>query len=293
MIDLLEGKKLTVDLPAQPNSLVRLVDCMPRCLPEGHTTGDYAVVEAARVSYGAGTKKNSDDRTLIRYLLRHSHTTPTEMIECKWHMEMPIFIARQFIRHRTANVNEYSARYSVLEDHFYLPTVENMRLQSNTNKQGGTTAMDEAVAKQLLAEEEEHDRACYALYEKRIAAGMSRELARDVLPLNIYTKWYWKNDLWNTMNFLRLRMDSHAQLEIRELAGAMYEIMRPLFPHCLEAFDDYINMERTCKLSAPEIARVRLKQLEPVWKIEEGKDKGKPTREELEFQEKLKKLGLQ
>ncbi len=158
MRDLLEGKTLEVRPKDQPESLVRLVDCMPRCLPDDVETGDFAVTEAARVSYGSGTKKSSDDRTLIRYLLRHYHTTPTEMIELKWHMEMPIFIARQFIRHRTANVNEYSARYSVLEDKMYLPTIENMRKQSNTNKQGGTAQMDQAVADVLLAEESEHDK---------------------------------------------------------------------------------------------------------------------------------------
>ncbi len=251
MKDLLYGKKLEMKFDDQPNSFVRLVDCMPRVIPDDVMTGtgDFAVVQAARVSYQGGTTKASDDRTLLRYLLRHYHTTPFENCELKWHMSMPIFIARQFIRHRTANVNEESGRYSVMKEKFYVPTIENMRKQSNKNKQGGNEPMDAVTAQELIDSETEHDRRCYELYQKRIAAGMARELARDVLPLNLYTSWYWKNDMWNTMNFLRLRMDSHAQYEIRELAGAMYQIIQPLFPDCMEAFDDYVNMDNVVRLT--------------------------------------------
>ncbi len=293
MKDLLEGKILEYRPSDQPDSFVRLVDCMPRCLPDGVETGDYAVVEAARVSYAGGTHKSSDDRTLLRYLLRHAHTTPGEMIVMKWHMSMPIFIARQFIRHRTVSVNEESGRYSIMKEVFYVPTIENMRKQSNRNKQGGDEPMDVLTAQELIDKETDHDRRCYELYKERIDAGMARELARDVLPLNLYTSWYWKADMWNTMNFLRLRMDSHAQLEIRQLATGMYNILKPLFPLCIEAFDDYINMANTCKLSRLEVERVKAKQFAPLWLLKDEKSGvEKPSREEVEFQEKLGKLGL-
>lgn len=288
MKDLFEGKQLEVAIPDQPHSAIKLVDTMPRLVPYDVSSGDYAVAQAARVSYGEGTRQLSEDRHLIRYLLRHRHTTPFEMIEMKWFMQMPISTARQFIRHRTANVNEYSARYSVVKDMFYVATPENVRKQSNTNKQGGTTPIDPEVARQLLVEEEAHDTASYALYQKRLDAGMAREIARNVLPVNMYTMWFWKNDMWNTMNFLRLRMDSHAQLEIRQLANAMYEVAKQLFPVCLEAFDDYINMNTTVSLSRLDVDRIQRKAFAPEWIAENGK----LAREEVEFQEKRAKLGL-
>jgi len=144
------------------------------------------------------------------------------------------------------------------------------------------------TAQQLLDKETEHDRRCYELYEERIKAGMAREIARNVLPLNLYTEWYWKLDMHNTMHFLMLRKDSHAQLEIREMAQAMYDLLKPLFPECMEAFDDYIDMEKTCRLSRLEVERIANKQFEPVWLD----NKGKSNREEQEFQAKLKQLRL-
>lgn len=292
MRDLLEGKVLEIRPNDQPESFVRLVDTMPRLVVTEIDTGDFAVVQAARVSFQSGTEKKSDDRTLLRYLLRHSHSTPFEMIEMKWHMSMPIFIARQFIRHRTANVNEESGRYSVMKEKFYIATLAKVRKQSNTNKQGGTDPMEAITAQELIDLETEHDRRSYELYQRRIAAGMARELARNVLPLNLYTSWYWKCDMWNTMNFMRLRKDSHAQIEIQEMAIAMYDILKPIFPDCIEAFDDYVDMEKTCKLSRLEVQRIKERALGVMWLNESGKDKGKPTREELEFQAKLENLGL-
>ncbi len=288
MRDLLQGKVLEIRPPDQPESFVRLVDTMPRLVPDQITTGDFAVVQAARVSFQNGTTKASDDRTLLRYLLRHYHTTPFEMIMAKWHMSMPIFIARQFIRHRMSSVNEESGRYSVMKEVFYIPTVEKMRKQSKTNKQGGDVPMEAVTAQELIDRETEHDRRCYELYKERIDKGMARELARDVLPLNLYTSWYWKSDMWNTMNFLRLRMDSHAQIEIQELATAMYTILKPIFPDCIEAFDDYVNMANTLKLTRLDIERIQEKRFPVEWRDE----KGKPTREENEFQAKLVKLNL-
>lgn len=282
MKDLFEGIKLEYVPVGQPESLIRLVDAMPRFLPEEATTGDFAIVQAARVSYGAGTKKVNEDRGLIRYLLRHQHTTPFEMIEFKWHMRMPIFIARQWIRHRTANVNEYSGRYSEVPEKYYLPELENLRTQSKSNRQGGDGMVESSIAESIIKKEQEHDIAAFQLYNDRLEAGVARELARTVLPLNTYTEWYWKNDLWNTMNFLRLRMDSHAQQEIRVLSTLMYDIMKQIVPIAIEAFDDYINYANTVRLSRIEVERIANRDFSPL----ENK------REWEEFQTKLIKLKL-
>ena len=225
------------EVKVHDHGLVALVDVMPRLVPVGKTA-DFAIVQAARVSYGQGTKQVNEDRGLIRYLARHRHTTPFEMVEFKFHHVMPIFIARQWIRHRTANVNEYSARYSVVPDRFYRPSVENVRKQSAVNRQGGDEPMEEKTAAefcQYLDAVEAH----YADYQKLIDKGVARELARIGLPLNVYTEWYWKIDLHNLFHFLSLRMDSHAQQEIRDYAGAMFALVRPIVPIAAEAFLDY------------------------------------------------------
>ncbi len=238
------------------HGFIALVDAMPRLVPEGQTA-DAAIVQAARVSYGQGTKKISEDRGLIRYLLRHRHTTPFEMVEFKFHVAMPIFIARQWIRHRTANVNEYSGRYSVMPDRFYRPSLENVRKQSRSNRQGGEerfkTLFDPAAAEGADAEalKREHatagqflaflDRAeaLYAEYQRLNEAGVARELARIGLPVSLYTEWYWKCDLHNILRFLALRMDQHAQEEIRAYATAMHDLIAPIVPITMEAWRDY------------------------------------------------------
>ncbi len=222
------------------HGLVALIDAMPRLVPAG-STADAAIVQAARVSYGAGTKKINEDRGLIRYLLRHHHTTPFEMVEFKFHCVMPIFVARQWIRHRTANVNEYSARYSVVRDRFYKPAREDIKVQSQLNRQGREELADEATAAAFLEHLEKVEAEQYEAYEKFIEAGMARELARVALPVNVYTEWYWKCDLHNVLRFLHLRMDEHAQKEIRDYATAMYELIRPIVPITCEAFEDYLR----------------------------------------------------
>ena len=202
------------------HGFIALVDAMPRLVPEGKTA-DAAIVQAARVSYGQGTKRVNEDRGLIRYLMRHHHTTPFEMVEFKFHMAMPIFVARQWIRHRTANVNEYSGRYSIIPDQFYTPSLDSVRKQSTTNRQGGNERFgsDDAEVQtaqgflDYLAKAE----SLYADYEGLLERGVSRELARVGLPANIYTQWYWKCDLHNILHFLELRLDEHAQEEIRRL----------------------------------------------------------------------------
>jgi thymidylate synthase (FAD) len=228
------------------HGFVALVDAMPRLVPHGQTA-DAAIVQAARVSYGQGTKKVSEDRGLIRYLLRHRHTTPFEMLEFKFHVAMPIFVARQWIRHRTANVNEYSARYSIVPDRFYKPSIDEVRKQSRSNRQGGSERFtpDEAAAPDEARTAGEFLRylddaeAMYERYDNLTKAGVSREMARIALPVSVYTEWYWKCDLHNILRFLSLRMDFHAQEEIRVYAQAMYDLLEPIVPITMEAFRDY------------------------------------------------------
>lgn len=200
---------------------------------------DNAIVQAARVSYGAGTKKINEDRGLINYLMRHQHTTPFEMCEIKLHIKLPIFVARQWIRHRTASVNEYSARYSVLNNEFYIPKVENISSQSQTNKQGREdSSIDNAELVQKIIKE-----ACESSYEKYSDLidnySLTRELARTILPINVYSEWYWKIDLHNLLHFLRLRTDSHAQFEIRCYANIILDLVKRWVPLTYEAFMNY------------------------------------------------------
>lgn len=201
---------------------------------------DSSVVQAARVSYGEGTKKVSDDRTLIRYLLRHRHTTPFEMAEIKLLVRVPMDCWRQWIRHRTANVNEYSTRYSIAIDASQTTPPDEWRSQAVNNRQGSGDYLSEDVGEKLTASEKEFQDGAKKLYESRLEAGVAREQARKDLPLSTYTEAYWKVDLHNLLHFLSLRMDSHAQLEIREYATTIGEkIIQPLFPTVWEAFEDY------------------------------------------------------
>jgi thymidylate synthase (FAD) len=234
--DVMDGAS-RLEITVHDHGLVALVDAMPRLVPQGHTA-DFAIVQSARVSYGQGTKQVSEDRGLVRYLMRHRHSTPFEMVELKFHVVMPIFVARQWIRHRTANVNEYSARYSIVPDRFYRPSVDDIRQQSATNRQGGDAPVDVGTAEQflqLLDRAEEN----YAEYLKLTEQGLAREIARAALPVSVYTEWYWKCDLHNLFHFLSLRMDPHAQIEIQDYARAMYRLLKPIAPVACEAFEDY------------------------------------------------------
>jgi thymidylate synthase (FAD) len=224
-------------IPIHEHGFIALVDAMPRLVPEGQTA-DSAIVQSARVSYGQGTKMVSEDRGLVRYLMRHRHSTPFEMVEFKFHIAMPIFIARQWIRHRTANVNEYSARYSIMPDRFYRPDIENVRKQSKSNRQGGEGPIGAGTAEEFLQLLESAE-ANYAKYLELTEKGVARELARAVLPVSVYTEWYWKCDLHNIFHFLSLRMDPHAQIEIQDYAKAMYALIKPIVPVACEAFEDY------------------------------------------------------
>ena len=229
-------------IPILDHGFIRVVDYMG---------DDTSIVQAARVSYGKGTKKVSTDSGLIKYLMRHWHSTPFEMCEIKYHVKLPIFIARQWIRHRTANVNEYSARYSILDKEFYLPAPENLAAQSKINRQGRGEILEGEQAKKVLELLKSDAEQTYSNYERILnerydgsviddkEVGLARELARMNLTLNTYTQWYWKTDLLNLMNFLRLRADHHAQFEIRAYADAMLDTVKRWVPITYEAFLDY------------------------------------------------------
>ena len=246
-----ETKRVTVQeledvlyeaFPVLDHGFVRVVDYMG---------DDTSIVQSARVSYGKGTKQVSTDEGLIRYLMKHWHSTPFEMCEIKYHVKLPIFIARQWIRHRTANVNEYSARYSILDKEFYLPKAENLAAQSKSNRQGRGEILEGENAKKVLNLLKNDAERTYQNYETMLnekydgstidenSVGLARELARMNLTLNTYTQWYWKTDLLNLMNFLRLRADKHAQYEIRAYADIMLSILKKWVPITYGAFIDY------------------------------------------------------
>jgi thymidylate synthase (FAD) len=229
-------------LPVLDHGFIRVIDYMG---------DDSSIVQSARVSYGKGTKKVSTDSGLIKYLMRHWHSTPFEMCEIKYHVKLPIFIARQWIRHRTANVNEYSARYSILDKEFYLPSPENLAAQSQSNRQGRGEVLEGEQANKVLDLLKSDAERTYENYETMLnerydgsvidekKSGLARELARMNLTLNTYTQWYWKTDLLNLMNFLRLRADQHAQYEIRAYADIMLDTLKKWVPTTYEAFVDY------------------------------------------------------
>ncbi|MCL6284455.1 FAD-dependent thymidylate synthase [Ruegeria sp. 2012CJ41-6] len=220
--------------PVLDHGFVRVIDYMG---------DDAAICQAARVSYGKGTKSVQNDEGLIRYLMRHWHSTPFEMCEIKLHVKLPVFVARQWIRHRTANVNEYSARYSILDREFYIPAPEHVAAQSEINNQGRGDALQGEEAARVLDMLKSDSMRCYDNYEAMISQdgqqGLARELARMNLPANVYTQWYWKVDLHNLFHFLRLRADAHAQYEIRVYAETMCNIVADWVPFAYKAFEDY------------------------------------------------------
>lgn len=245
---------------------VRLVD---------HMGDDSAIVQAARVSYGQGTKTVNEDRQLIRYLMRHWHTTPFEMVEFKFHVKVPIFVARQWLRHRTASVNELSARYSVVKDDFWIPST--YRHQSTLNKQGSDSFQFEDEAANMS--QINSCRLAFDVYDGLLGRGISRELARAHLPQSAFTEFYWKIDLHNLFHFLRLRMDDHAQKEIQECSVAMFELIKPIVPLACEAFLDYrVN---AVTLTGPEVKALQTGSKDHL-------SKGERT----EYDKKCQQLGL-
>jgi thymidylate synthase (FAD) len=268
------------EYPCLNAGFVRLVDYMG---------GDESIVQAARVSYGKGTKTVNEDRGLIRYLMRHLHTTPFEMVELKFHVKLPIFVARQWIRHRTANVNEYSGRYSVMKDEFYVPEQHAIHFQNLRNKQG---RREDEVPAELRARVLDllmtSQGKLYKEYEEMLDSEIARELARINLPLSMYTEWYWKIDLHNLFHFLRLRIDPHAQYEIRVYGEAMAEITTKVAPTAWEAFEDYIlKSERFSRLELKVIAAQLAGKEFTKESVEPAGLKG---READEFLEKLNRI---
>ncbi|MEP1201016.1 FAD-dependent thymidylate synthase [Tateyamaria sp.] len=254
--------------PVLDHGFVRVIDYMG---------DDAAICQAARVSYGKGTKSVQNDAGLIRYLMRHWHSTPFEMCEIKLHVKLPVFVARQWIRHRTANVNEYSARYSILDREFYIPEPDALAAQSVVNNQGRGATLEGAEAARVLEILKADSNRAYDNYESMISdegqAGLARELARMNLPANIYTQWYWKVDLHNLFHFLRLRADAHAQYEIRVYADAICEMVKDWVPASYAAFEDYRMGGVT--LSATAIACVqRMLKGEKVTQENSGMSKG-------------------
>ena len=239
---------------------------------------DEEVENAARISYGDGTRKVNQTRNLIRYLMRHKHSSPFEMCEVKFHIKLPIFIMRQLVRHRTANLNEYSGRYSVMSDEFYLPEADYLQKQSTTNNQG----REEAIPQKGLLQFEfnrMYDGAQIA-YENLLNFELTKELARAVLPVANYTECIWKIDLHNFFHFVKLRADKHAQREIQDYANAMYELVKPKFPLCCEAFEDYDRDAVTFSRQEMDIIKDNLNNIVATDRL--------TGREETEFLEKIK-----
>jgi thymidylate synthase (FAD) len=270
--------------PVLDHGFVRVVDYMG---------DDGAVVQAARVSYGRGTRAVQEDRGLIRYLMRQRHTTPFEMCEIKFHVKLPIFVARQWIRHRTANVNEYSARYSVMDREFYIPAPEHLAAQATDNRQGRGVVLSGTEAAEVLDLLRGDAARCYESYEHMLAEGdddrqgLARELARMNLTLNTYTQWYWKCDLHNLLHFLGLRADHHAQFEIRAYAEIMLDLVARWVPLAHEAFQDYRMGSITFSRLEVEALRAMLKG-EVVVRTDELQDRfGLSRREADEFVAKL------
>jgi thymidylate synthase (FAD) len=255
---------------------------------------DSAIVQSARVSYGKGTKQISNDKGLIKYLMRHRHSTPFEMCEIKFHIKLPIFIARQWIRHRTANVNEYSARYSILDKEFYIPSMENVAAQSTINNQGRGEVLSSDEAAEVISILKKDAEQTYANYETLLnenpdgesidssKPGVARELARMNLTLNTYTQWYWKIDLNNLLHFLALRADAHAQYEIRVYADIMMDIVKKWVPIAADAFEDY-------RIGGTEVSAKEINLLKKLLKGEHAsfEDEGISKREWSELQKKF------
>jgi len=264
-------KILDREFPVLDKGFVRLID---------YLGGDERVVQSARVSYGEGTKSYREDAALIDYLLRNSHTSPFEQVVLTFHVKLPIFVARQWVRHRTARLNEISGRYSILKDDFYIPKAEDIALQSTDNKQGRSAeALDPALAEKIRLAFADAQKSAYASYSSFVDEGLARELARINMPLSLYTEWYWQIDLHNLFNFLKLRLDAHAQKEIRLYAEVLFEIAKNVAPRCCDSFKKHIL--DGVRFSGDELAELRQR-------LDGKKGSGLSGKELERFEEKLK-----
>jgi len=275
-----KNEELLKKIDCLDKGFVRLVDYMGT---------DDSIVQAARVSYGKGTKSVSADRELIRYLMRHRHTSPFEMVEFKFHVKLPIFVARQWIRHRTANVNEYSGRYSEMKDEFYIPDIDQIRTQNTVNRQGRSeSTLPQNQAEEINEMLSNTQKQLFEEYKSLLDMDIARELARINLPLSTYTEWYWKIDLHNLLHFLKLRLDFHAQYEIRIFSDKIAELIKPIVPMTYEAFEDYLLESMTFSKQELGIIKILLNKEFPDNDIlAQHEIKGL---EATEFKEKMKKL---
>ncbi len=275
-----------------------VIDQPINVLNHGHVTlkdylgGDAMIVKAARVSYGSGEKTPKEDKGLINYLLAHRHTSPFEQVVLTFHVKLPIFVARQMVRHRTARLNEISGRYTQLKDEFFVPTAEQLRTQSTTNKQGSEGVIEPAIAKGIVHGMADTQKLLYQDYETYINSGVAKEMARLNLPVSTYTEWYWQMDLHNLMHFLGLRMDSHAQYEIRVYADAMYELAKKVAPWAVEAFENHVL--KGAHFSGPEMELLKAALVSGErgegggWNLEEAKSQLGSDRAVAEFMAKVK-----
>ena len=277
-----------VQHPVLTHGFVVLVDYMG---------DDSSIVQAARVSYGQGTKSVRDDRGLVRYLMRHRHTTPFEMVEYKFLVRLPIFVARQWVRHRSASINEYSARYSIVPDEFELPPAEEVRHQSTRNRQGRGEPLPAEVVDRFRSDLDSVSKEAYAAYSRALAAGVARETARLLLPVAYYTQWYWKVDLHNLFHFLSLRLDPHSQEEIRLYAAEVAKLARVVCPVAFEAFEEFQVEGLTLGKRERRAMRALLDGKTPTAACEVAglpltREDGKPmsTGEGVEFLEKLDRI---
>ena len=288
MKDILDNKNK--EIKCLDLGFVNIIDCMPRLIPDKEESADFAIAEAARCSYQRGTKKISDDRALIRHLMRSCHTSPFEQVEFKFHMKMPIFVARQLIRHRSANVNELSGRFSEMPDEYFLPPLDDIRIQSEKNKQGSDGNFDINNSENILNSIHLSSENSFNLYKEFLYLNMTREQARIVLPLNTYTEWYWKIDLHNLLHFLSLRCDEHSQKETREYAEAILELISPIVPITIEAWEDYDRLRGGISLTKLEIEAIKNSLSGQNLQLFDIDSNNK--REKEEWVEKAKKLGF-
>lgn len=260
-------KEVNPTIKCLDHGYVKLVDCMPRIIPDEEESADHTIAEAARCSYQRGTKTVNEDKILIRYLMRHLHTSPFEMVEFKFHIKLPIFVARQKIRHRTASLNEMSGRYSEMPEEYYIPEEDDVRVQSTSNKQGSDGTC--VYSSEFIEDIKKLSKECFEVYHNSLNRQVAREQARICLPLSTYTEWYWKMDLKNLLHFLDLRCDNHAQKEIRVYADAILELIRPIIPWTIDAWEDYSSYRGGLLLTRYEVDALRnyLKEVEELKRV--------------------------
>ena len=277
------------DISCLDKGFVKLIDCMPRILPEKEETADYAIAEAARRSYKE-LKTVSNNKTLIRYLMRNVHTGPFEMIEFKFCMKLPMYICTQILRHRTASMNILSGRYSLMTDEFYIPDIDNIRFQDKSNKQGSGGVMDDELSQEIINDISRVHQITYDQYTKNLEKGMAKEQARGILPYDLYTEMFWKIDLKNLLHFLALRCDEDSQQEIRIYSNAILDLITPIVPITIEAWNDYHPLRDALILTRLEVEA--LKEIIGIKQYKINSLASENKRERKEWVEKAKKLGI-